>query len=162
MPYVFTQGIFFIFLLEITKVLFKFVRVTNKGLTKRSTIMKKLEKMMQEGINENDLKKVAWALNLGLNINGVLNDGMPSLHWAVRKNNIQLTELLISVGADVDAKGNDGSSPLAWAVSRGRIALVKLLISLGADVNAKNEWGWSSLDYARSEEMKELLQGVTP
>ena len=121
--------------------------------------MKKLEKMMQEGINENDLKKVAWALNLGLNINGVLNDGMPSLHWAVRKNNIQLTELLISLGADVNVKDDSANTPLAWAVSYGKIELAKLLISAGADVNIK--WGhYTLLHWAVSYNLLEIDSGA--
>ena len=124
--------------------------------------MKKLEKMMQEGINENDLKKVAWALNLGLNINGVLNDGMPSLHWAVRWGHITMVKLLISAGADVNAENKSGDAPLFWAVCRDNVALAKLLISAGADVNVK--WGHCTLlhwavSYGHGhKEMQDLLK----
>jgi ankyrin repeat protein len=119
--------------------------------------MKKLEKMMQEGINENDLKKVAWALNLGLNINGVLNDGMPSLHWAVRVGNVVIAKFLISLGADVKAKDDSANTPLAWAVSYGKIELAKLLISAGADVNIK--WGhYTLLHWAVSYNLLEITK----
>ena len=119
--------------------------------------MKKLEKMMQEGINEHDLKKVAWALNLGLNINGVLNDGMPPLHSAVYRGNIELAKLLISLGADVNVKDDSANTPLAWAVSYGRIELAKLLISAGADVNIK--WGhYTLLHWAVSYNLLEMTK----
>ena len=90
--------------------------------------MKKLDKMLFEGIKKNDLRKVALALNLGANVN-VKEWSMSSLNYAVNRNNIELA---------------------------------KLLIDSGADVNAKDKSGFTPLDYARSEEMKELLQGVTP
>ena len=90
--------------------------------------MKKLDKMLFEGIKKNDLRKVALALNLGANVN-VKEWSMSSLNYAVNRNNIELA---------------------------------KLLIDSGADVNAKDKHGITPLDYARSEEMKELLQGVTP
>ena len=117
--------------------------------------MQKLKKMMMEGIKQNDLKKVAWALNLGLDINALLWGGFTPLHWA---KNIALVELLISAGADVNVKDYKGDTPLHRAVWMDNIELAKLLIASGTDVNAKDNYGETPLHLAKSEEMKVLLE----
>ena len=122
--------------------------------------MKKLEKMMQEGIETNDLKKVALALNLGLSVEAELN-GYSPLYLAVLRGNIALVEILISAGVNVNAKDNGGHSPLHFAVDRDNVAIVKLLISAGADVNAKTNGGNSPLHWAVRRgyvEMQALLK----
>ena len=120
--------------------------------------MKKLEKMMLEGIRDNDLKKVAWALNLGLDINTLL-DGFTPLHLAVIWNRIEIAKLLIDSGADVMAKEDRyGRTPLHEAVYWRNIELAKLLIASGADVNAKTNYGFTPLHRAYSQKMKALLR----
>ena len=105
--------------------------------------MKKLEKMMQEGIETNDLKKVAWALNLGLSVEAEFKCGYSPLRYAADRDNIAIAKLLISAGADVDSKDyEDGMSPLHYAES---VALAEYLISAGANVNAKDKDGESPL-----------------
>ena len=122
--------------------------------------MKKLEKMLWEGIHGNDLRKVAWALNLGLGVEAELN-GYSPLSLAVLRGNVEVAELLISAGANVNTKDNMGELPLYWAVWMGNIALAEYLISAGADVNAKNNDGESPLSLATlwdKVEMKSLLK----
>jgi len=119
--------------------------------------MKKLEKMLWEGVDENNLRKVALALNLGANVDAKgWNDQTP-LHWAVRGVNIALAKLLIDSGANVNAKDKNGDTPLHRAIGRN-IAIAKLLIASGADVNAKNNKGNTLLDWTQSQKMKALLK----
>ena len=87
--------------------------------------MKKLKKMMMEGIKQNDLKKVAWALNLGLDINALLWGGFTPLHLAIYWNKIEIAKLLIDSGADVNAKDYKGDTLLHWAKSREMRALLR-------------------------------------
>ena len=146
--------------------------------------MKKADKILWEGVEENDLRKVALALNLGADVsrtyygkfplhyaksvaivkllieagadvNAKDNDGDSPLHWV---RNTDVAELLISAGADVNAKNNYGNSVLHVAAEGYKIDLAKLLILAGADVNAKNKWGRSPLDFTYSEETEALLK----
>ena len=47
-------------------------------------------------------------------------------------------------------------------IKKNDLRKVALALNLGANVNVKDKFGDSPLFWARSEEMKELLQGVTP
>ena len=116
--------------------------------------MKKLEKLLWEGINTNDLKKVTWALNLGADVNAKTNDGSTPLHWV---GSAVVAKLLIESGADVQAVNDWGFTPLHWASWGGHTETVNLLIEAGADVNAKGWNGETPLYWANSEEMKALL-----
>ena len=69
--------------------------------------MKKLEKILWSGVYSNDPKKVAFALNLGANINFKSNIDITPLHWAAYKINKELVEILISAGADVNSEMGD-------------------------------------------------------
>ena len=93
--------------------------------------MKKLEKMLFEGIENNDLRKVALALNLGADVNLKNKFGSAPLAWAVCRDNITMVKLLISAGADVNAK-NKWGTPLHWAVDVGHKELQDLLKQHGA------------------------------
>ena len=86
------------------------------------------------------------------------------LFEGIKKNDLRKVALALNLGANVNVKDNDndGDSLLSWAARRDNVAIAKLLISAGADVNVKDNDGDSPLFWARSEEMKELLQGVTP
>jgi ankyrin repeat protein len=87
--------------------------------------MQKLKKMMMEGMKQNDLKKVAWALNLGLDINALLWGGFTPLHLAIYWNKIEFAKLLIDSGADVNAKDYKGDTLLQWVKSEEMKALLK-------------------------------------
>ena len=120
--------------------------------------MKKLEKMLWEGIETNDLKKVALALNLGLGVDAKFKCNYTPLHWAVRKDNLEITKFLIASGANVNSKDLLDRLPLHFAVS---VAIAELLISAGSDVNAKGYMGLSSLGWAvrrGNKEMQDLLK----
>ena len=96
--------------------------------------MKKLEKLLWEGINTNDLKKVAWALNLGADLEAKNNYGYMPLHRASRWGHTEIAKLLIEAGADVQVKDNFGDTPLHKASRWGHTEIAKLLIEAGATI----------------------------
>ena len=55
-------------------------------------------------------------------------------------------------------KNNHGETPLHIAAREGHIDIAELLINKGADVNAKNNYGKTPFDYAKNEEIRQLLK----
>jgi ankyrin repeat protein len=75
----------------------------------------------------------------------------------MRVSNLETAKLLIDNGANVNAKDNEGETPLMVATEFDEYEIVKFLIENGADINAKNNKGKSVLMYAKTNEMKDLL-----
>jgi ankyrin repeat protein len=105
-----------------------------------------------------DASKIKYLIERGADVNAKEQYGNTSLHWASIENHIELAKFLIERGADVNAKRNDEETPLHEASWKNRIETAKLLIEKGADVEAKCNKGKTPFDWARSDEMKELLQ----
>ena len=123
--------------------------------------MKKANKMLWEGVEEDDFDKVRIALNLKAEMNAKNEYGITPLHVVAADNSLELAELLISSGANLEAKDNRGWTPLTLAARYNHLAVTELLISSGAEVDVEDDDGWTPLHRARSQEMKTLLQGVT-
>ena len=74
-----------------------------------------------------------------------------------------IISMLLAIGTDVNAAGLFGSTqvriptPLIMAASIGDAPLVRLLLYAGADVEFTNEQGKSALDFARNEEIEQIL-----
>ncbi len=105
-----------------------------------------------------DASKIKYLIERGADVNAKEQYGNTPLHWASIENRIELAKLLIERGADVNAKRNDEETPLHTASWKNRIETAKLLIEKGADLEAKCNKGKTPFDWARSDEMKELLQ----
>ena len=71
-------------------------------------------------------------------------------------------EWLILRGASTDARDEEGSTALIHAVQSGNVSAVRLLIEKGADPKLRDAMGRRALDYARSEEMEEILTSSQP
>ena len=80
------------------------------------------------------------------------------LMLAAQYGHPEITKLLIDTGADVNAKDHQGKTPLMHALDYRITETAKILIAAGADVNAKDENCKTPLDYAKTDEMKELLR----
>ena len=103
--------------------------------------MKKLEKMILDGVKENDLRKVALALNLGANMES--QDGgtiWTPLHRASVKNYFKIANLLIQNGANINAIDTFGYTPLVWAVKCDAIEIADVLLQRGSNVEKTKEW----------------------
>ena len=116
---------------------------------------------MNKSWDDMNIQKVKVLIKRGADIKAKDKYDNTVLHTASFFGDIELAKECLQAGIDVNAK-EWGWSSLNYAVNRNNIEIAKLLISAGADVNAKDKSGFTPLDYARSEEMKELLQGVTP
>ena len=82
-----------------------------------------------------------------------------ALRLASREGHLEIVKLLIENGANINAKDNDGETALMGASYNGHLEVVKYLIENGADVNIKdNYYGITALDFARDEEIKEVLR----
>ena len=57
--------------------------------------MKKLEKILRSGVYSNDPKKVAFALNLGADVNIKNAEGWTPLHWSTCWDYVKIAEILI-------------------------------------------------------------------
>lgn len=85
-------------------------------------------------------------------------------------DNYETIEAIISAGANVnfkislggnyiseDSDDNVTSTPLITAVRNGKKDIVELLINKGAEINLKEYAGRTALDFAKDDEMKQLL-----
>ena len=79
----------------------------------------------------------------------------------VIEKNLDKVRIALNFRADVNAKDGDGWIPLHEAAERNSLELAQLLISSGADLEAEDNGDKTPLHWARSQEMKTLLQGVT-
>ena len=72
---------------------------------------------------------------------------------------VEHIQIALNAGADVNAKHQiSGRTALICEAGYGHTEIVKLLIEKGADVNAKDSNGKTVLDFAKTDEMKELLR----
>ena len=103
--------------------------------------MKKADIMLWEGVEGNDLRKVALALNLGANMES--HDGgtiWTPLHRASVKNYFKIANLLIQNGADINAIDIFGYTPLVWAVKADAVEIADVLLQMGSSVEKTREW----------------------
>jgi len=118
--------------------------------------------LLHEACLRNDLKLVKLLLDRGANVKAKNKWGWTPLHLACERKGLKLPKLLLDRGADVRAKTGDGSTPLHFASYSNALELAKLLIEEGADASATcfiNGYEYKTpFDYAKSKEMKALLQ----
>ena len=103
--------------------------------------MKKADRMLWEGVEENDLRKVALALNLGANMESQAGGTIwTPLHRASVKNYFKIANLLIQNGANINAIDIFGYTPLVWAVKCDAIEIADVLLQRGSNVEKTKEW----------------------
>ena len=98
-------------------------------------------------------------LNVNKDLQG--NNKKTPLHCACEKGQFPVVEYLVSIGANKEARGyyfNDKWTPLHYAAYFGYADIVKYLVSEGADKNAKNQNGETPYDWARNDEIRNLLK----
>jgi ankyrin repeat protein len=71
---------------------------------------------------------------------------------------VEIARMLIDAGADVDVQNEVGSTPLHWAAGRGDIEIARMLLDAGARKDIPDENGHLPYDFAKTQELKNLLK----
>lgn len=101
---------------------------------------------------------VEFLLSRGADIPTSKAFGGSVLHNAVRNlPDLDLLQELIDSGATVDAIDGDLNTPLNFAAREDAVAAARLLLENGADPGACTERGYPVKQFARSDEMRDLL-----
>lgn len=115
------------------------------------------------------VRVIRFLIRSGADINETDKNGVTPLHRAVRFRSTEAVKELIVQGADVNAvEKRTESTPLHRVVtntgapatagnSDDALGILKLLLSNGADTRIKNRKGKMPVEYARKQEMKEIL-----
>ena len=134
-----------------------------------------------EAAMDGDIGAVKLFLARGVNPDAASKDGLTALHYAAKNGDLQLAEIIIENGMDINAPTGDrfvfqdgkviiiqsgsfgsenrlGLTPLHMAVRSGHVEIAQLLIDAGCHINPKDNWLKTPLDYAKTQEMKELLR----
>lgn len=110
---------------------------------------------------DNDIDKLKYLINEGVDPNTVGKEGMTPLFWALGHQNKKAMVALLTAGANPNLKNSDGDSPMAMASGAKDIELMKILLDRGGDPNIKNSLGKPALHVAigqmRIENIKMLL-----
>ncbi|KAK7402650.1 hypothetical protein QQX98_011596 [Neonectria punicea] len=69
-------------------------------------------------------------------LNGLDDDGMAPIHWAVKMDEVGLVTSLIEKGADVTTNMANGTSCLTMAIDQGLVEIVSMLLGVEAAPNA--------------------------
>ena len=141
-----------------------------KLLVKAGANLEVVDKMKRtlliKAINSKFPDVAEFLIELGVDVNATSKnkDKESPLYSATVANNVRMVALLIEKGADVNAICGYFKQTALHVASEysNRLEIAELLIQAGASVDIKDSYGKTALDYACSEEIKELLQEVTP
>lgn len=85
------------------------------------------------------------------------NEGYSAIIYASTSGYVEIVKMLIENGANINQIHVDGTTPLINAALGGHTELVKLLLDKGADPAIKDYGKKTALDYAKNDQIKELL-----
>ena len=88
----------------------------------------------------------------------ITNEGYSAIIYASMYGHTDVVKMLVENGADINQIHLDGTTPLINAVLTGNIELVKILLEMGADTSIKDYGKKTAEDYAKKDEIKELLK----
>jgi hypothetical protein len=100
-------------------------------------------------------------IKAGANLD-IQKDGSTALMFASAYGKTVIVKELIKAGAKPDLQDNDGSTALMFAIDNGNTEIAKELIKAGANIDLKDNSGKTAVDYARTEEMRNLLVPKVP
>ena len=85
-------------------------------------------------------------------------NGMLPLAIAAQKGYSKIVDALLDLGANINGQSlKNGQTALIQAVAQGHTDIVKLLLENGADIDIKTHKGHTALDFAKNDEIKNLL-----
>lgn len=96
----------------------------------------------------NNVKKMASLIDLGVEIDAIDIEGASALHYASGQGSAQAVKKLLEAGVELDHQTRNGRTALMVACQRGRDDVVELLINRGADLEIKDTFGATALIFA--------------
>ncbi len=105
-----------------------------------------------------NLAAVKVLIGKGAQIN---QPGWTALHYAATTGNNEIVQLLLDNAAYIDAESPNKTTPIMMAARAGFILTVKLLLDEGADATLKNDAGMTAIDLARTNNQKDIVEGLT-
>ena len=107
------------------------------------------------------VKMVTMLHAAGADIHAKEESGYTPIHAAVKSGNLEAVKTLIELGADMNVIGGYYMyTPLMLAVKYHVQDVAEYLVQMGADVDFKNARYMTALDYAKYDEMVQVLNGA--
>ncbi|MGI4936901.1 MAG: ankyrin repeat domain-containing protein, partial [Janthinobacterium lividum] len=105
-----------------------------------------------------NLKAVNDLLAKGAELN---RPGWTELHYAASVGRNDIVQVLLDNAAYIDAGSANGITPMMMAARDGHILTIKLLLDEGADATLRNSAGMLAIDFARMNNHKDIVEGLT-
>ena len=106
----------------------------------------------------NDMKKVAWLIAQGADVNRPMNDGRTPLSIALQKDRSDVVHYLLEHGADINCQSEIGRAPLHYAARVGIKEMVEMLINKGADITVQDSVGRTAVGLAKQFGYTEIVE----
>ena len=99
-------------------------------------------------------------LDAGVGVNAC-HASVSLLNAAAQNGMTDAMQLLLKMGADANLADDEGTTPLMSAVMTNRPTPVRMLLEHGADVSLLDKSGRDAASYARSEDVRSLVEKST-
>ena len=120
---------------------------------------KKAEMIIEELRKDKaNLNLVRDLIVLGANVDWQDNFGRTALHYCGQYDHIEIAKMLIDAGADVNIQHSRGWTPLHIFTFYNHSRIVRMLIDAGADKTISDNEGRLPYEFAKTQELKELLK----
>lgn len=105
----------------------------------------------------NDLSALNSAINEGVDLNAVTEDGWTALHFAAFRGYTDVVKALLAAGINVNIQGNFyHRTALHYAADRGYLEVVKELLKKNADTKILDKSEKTAFDVANQKGFKEI------
>ena len=95
---------------------------------------------------------------LGANLDWQDDYGRTALHYCAQYDHLDIARILIDAGADVNIQHSRGWTPLHIFTFYNHLEIVRMLLDAGADKTIPNNEGRLPYDFAKTQELKNLLK----
>lgn len=113
---------------------------------------------LHEAIEIEDVKRVSYLIEQGVDVDYQDYQGYTALHIAVFEDNVNVLKYLIAAGADLDSRCEKNLTPLFYAVENRKENSSKLLLEAGANVRVKDKYDRSLLYLASEWNNKKIVK----
>jgi len=101
--------------------------------------------LLHDNIENGSLSSIEAALDKGIEIDSVDNNGDTAVLLAARYGRIDVLRLLVERGANVNVLDSKKRDVLNIAITTGAVEIVSMLLKAGAPTNRINRIGWTAL-----------------